>query len=112
MISKETKESLILSLLNLEKSDSESETQDHGICIVILQRGWVYVGHKYQKGNKCWLENPQNIRNWGTSKGLGELSTDGPTSNTKLDPCKTVRYHELTEVHSIDCEESKWKPHS
>lgn len=31
------------------------------------------------------LDNAATIRKWGTTKGLGELSKNGPTANTVLD---------------------------
>lgn len=95
------------SLLNGEKLILAEE--DLGINIVILQRGWVFVGHLYRKGNDCRLENASVIRNWGTTKGLGEIASGGPTSNTKLDETPTVNFHILTVVATIKCEEEKWK---
>ena len=78
------------------------------IRIVILQRGWVYIGKYYQSGDECWLENASCIRNWGTTRGLGELAQDGPNSNTKLDPCPPVRFHRLTIVATIDTNQDIW----
>lgn len=85
------------------KGDSNSP-----IKIVILQRGWVFVGRFKKTDQDCVLENANCIRSWGTTRGLGEL-VSGPTSNTKLDPAGTVRFHELTIIATIDCEESGWK---
>jgi hypothetical protein len=33
---------------------------------------------------------------------------NGPLQNTVLDPCPDVRFHILTVVATIDCEDSKW----
>ena len=79
------------------------------VRIVVLQRGWVVVGRFIQEGQNCKLENAYIIRQWGTQKGLGEIAKDGPTSKTILDSCPTIRFHELTIVHTIDCVENKWK---
>ena len=80
------------------------------IKIVILQRGWVMVGRFERNGSDCKLHNASVIRSWGTTKGLGEIAKDGPTSNTKLDPCNgLVEFDYLTVVASISCEEEKWK---
>jgi len=81
------------------------------VRIVILQRGWVAVGKFTQDGENCRLENASIIRRWGTSKGLGQIAADGPTSNTVLDKCPTLRFHALTVIASIDCEDSKWSAH-
>lgn len=82
------------------------------VRIVVLQRGWVVVGRFYQKGSKCRVENGYVIRRWGTSEGLGQLATQGPLTETKLEPTPTIRFHELTIVQSIDCVEEKWRAKS
>ena len=43
------------------------------IKIVVLQRGWVYIGRFSRTGNDCKLTNASCIRIWGTTKGLAEL---------------------------------------
>lgn len=81
---------------------------DGGIRIVILQRGWVFVGRYSQVGPDCKLEDAHVVRVWGTTKGLGEIAYGGPTQNTKLDPTPTVYFHELTVVASIECNAHAW----
>ena len=79
------------------------------VKIVILQRGWVMVGFYHRDGDNCTLRNASVLRQFGTSKGLGEIAEGGPTSTTKLDPCNgLVEFHRLTEVATITCVESKW----
>ena len=82
------------------------------VKIVILQRGWVVVGRFFQKGSKCRVENGYVIRRWGTTEGLGQLATNGPQPETKLEPTPTMRFHELTVVQTIDCGEAVWAKHS
>lgn len=80
------------------------------IKIVILQRGWIMVGRFERKGSDCKLSNASVIRTWGTTKGLGEIAENGPTSNTKLDPCNgIVEFDYLTVVATISCSEKSWK---
>ncbi len=81
---------------------------DCGIRIVILQRGWVMVGHLYQKGSECYLEGCNVIRRWGSTDGLGELATKGPLTETKLEPTPRTSFHELTIIATIECERSRW----
>ena len=77
--------------------------------IVVLQRGWIYVGRLSREGNDCKLTNAHNIRTWGTTKGLPELC-HGPTSSTKLDKCEgIVEFDWLTVVHTITVNPEKWK---
>jgi len=80
------------------------------IRIVILQRGWVMVGKYQREGDNCQLLDACVIRNWGTTKGLGEIASEGPTKDTKLDPCNgLVEFHRLTEICNVICNEEKWQ---
>lgn len=76
--------------------------------IVVLQRGWVVVGDYAKDAHEVVVTNASVIRRWGTTKGLGEIAENGPTSNTVLDKCGTVRAHELAVVMIIDCNQAKW----
>jgi hypothetical protein len=78
------------------------------IKIVVLQRGWVYIGRFERAGNDCKLHNAACIRSWGTKNGLAEL-VNGPTKSTVLDPCAgVVEFDWLTVVHTITANQSKW----
>lgn len=78
--------------------------------IVVLQRGWVMVGKLEKNGSECKLHDASVIRNWGTTKGLGEIAMGGPTSSTKLDKCGgVVEFDYLTVVATIAVNEAKWK---
>lgn len=80
------------------------------IKIVVLQRGWIMVGRFERNGQDCKLHNASVIRRWGTTKGLGEIASGGPTSSTILDKCGgVVGFDYLTVVHTLDCNEAKWK---
>ena len=80
--------------------------------IMILQRGWVMVGKLERNGSECKLHNASVIRSCGTSKGLGEIATEGPKSGTKLDKCGgLVEFDYLTVVASIAINEAAWKTH-
>lgn len=84
--------------------------KDGEIKIVILQRGWVMVGRFERKGDDCFLHDACVIRNWGTTKGLGEIALGGPTSSTKLDKCNgTADFHYLTAVACLSVNEDAWK---
>lgn len=78
--------------------------------IVILQRGWVMVGKLERDGSECKLHHASVIRNWGTTKGLGELAAEGPKKDTKIDKCNgLVEFDYLTVVASIAANEDAWK---
>lgn len=63
---------------------------DVGQQIVVLDRGFVYVGNVTEHDEHIIIENARNIRKWGTSNGLGELR-NGPLNATILDDCGTVQ---------------------
>jgi hypothetical protein len=77
------------------------------IRIVIAQRGWVFVGRYEINQMEVVIRDAKCIRQWGTTKGLGEL-VNGPTPNTVLDHCGTVRLHPLQIVATIDVNSEKW----
>ena len=89
--------------------DSVSKQEFTGdIKIVILQRGWVYIGIFERDGNDCKLHNAYNIRRWGTTKGLPEL-VNGKLEDTILDKCEgMVEFDWLTVIHNITVNKDKW----
>lgn len=59
--------------------------------IIVADKGWVFVGDCTDNSDgTVTINNARNIRVWGTTNGLGELTT-GPTKNTKHDAYGTVR---------------------
>ena len=99
----------IAEILDDHPVQSQFPSQTNDIRIVILQRGFVFVGRFSQIGTTCTLSDGFNVRRWGTTKGLGEIAEGGPTKDTVLDPVASVSYHELSAVASIRCEAGKWK---
>ncbi len=83
------------------------ETQSTWQCI-IAERGWVYVGRISRDGDQVVIRDAQNVRRWGTSKGLGELATKGPLAETQLDPYGTVRIHVLAVCGAVECDDKAW----
>lgn len=91
------------------KSQVSDEPRNSNIKIVILQRGWVFIGRWTEDGDQCGLDNAYIIRAWGTTKGLGELALEGKTSSTKLDKAGRVEFHRLTIVATINAKEELWE---
>jgi hypothetical protein len=79
-----------------------------GTAIVVVDRGFVYVGKVSIDDQWCVVESAKNIRLWGTTKGLGEL-VDGPLKDTKLDNVGTVHIPMRAVISVIEANESKWK---
>jgi hypothetical protein len=89
------------------RKDSVPETAGD-IKIVVLDRGFVYVGKIELTDDFMIITNAHNIRIWGTTKGLGEL-VSGPLSGTKLDKVGTVRVPHRALISLIDVDQKKWR---
>jgi len=87
----------------------EQKTVLKGFSIVVVDRGFVFVGNIEHDGEWCIVSNARNLRRWGTSGGLGELASNGPTDETTIDNYGTVRIPGKSVIALIDSEESKWK---
>ena len=88
------------------RKDAIPDTEGE-IKIVVLDRGFVYVGRVEIEDDFVVIRNAKNIRQWGTKKGLGEL-VNGPLSATRLDNVGTVRAASRALISLIDVEQSKW----
>ena len=86
------------------KLPSESSIQ-----IVVLDRGFVFVGKTTRTDEFMYIDNAFNIRKWGTTDGLGQLR-NGPTKETVLDDSGTIRAPMRAVIFTIDCDDSKWTP--
>ena len=85
--------------------------ENHGLCIVVLDKGFVYVGTLITGAKFFTIDNAQCVRRWGTTKGLGQLALEGPQSSTRLDDACTVRALLCELKHFIICEVGAWKNH-
>jgi len=103
------KETLINTLTQLESEEERDVNND--IRIVILQRGWIMVGRYKRVDQYVTLNNAFVIRNWGTTKGIGELAKCGPLKDkTVLDAVNNeVEFHTLVEVANVKCSVKNWK---
>jgi hypothetical protein len=81
---------------------------DDDVRIVVLHRGHVVVGRYERSGDDVVVRHASVIRVWGTTRGLGEIASGGPTPKTVLDACGTVRVHALAVIFTLDCEGQKW----
>jgi hypothetical protein len=100
---------IVLNGITYVPKGSQAVEHTGDIKIVVLQRGWIYVGRFEKDWNHCKLHNAYNIRTWGTTKGLVEL-VNGVTSSTKLDKCEgVVEFDWLTVIHTITVNKDKWK---
>jgi hypothetical protein len=80
----------------------------NGFRIVVLDRGWVFVGQVVVDGDMLTISDAQCIRRWGSTKGLGQLAAEGPTKETKLDPSGLVRAPLRAVILTLDTEPQRW----
>ena len=92
---------------DVEYVRKDSAPANGDIKIVVLDRGFVYVGRVTLDGDFVVIAGAKNIRKWGTSKGLGEL-VSGPRANTVRDTVGTIRAPLRAVIHMIEVEQSKW----
>lgn len=97
----------IIKIDNVEYVRKDSAPTNGDIKIVVLDRGFVYVGRVTLGEDFAVIAGAKNIREWGTTKGLGEL-VNGPLANTVLDEVGTVRAPLRAIIHMIEVEQSKW----
>lgn len=81
---------------------------DRGLCIAVLDRGFVYVGHCRVQDGWMRIEGGRCVRRWGTTQGLGELAHAGPLPLTKLDAPASVAAPLTAVIHLIDCRPEAW----
>ncbi len=93
---------------NVEYVRADAQPKPDGeYKIVVLDRGFVYVGAVKLDGDFVVIQNAKNVRVWGTTKGLGELFS-GPLPKTVLDRTGTVRAPVRALIALIDVEQGKW----
>ena len=95
--------------LGSKPSPSPDKGSNEGLNIVILDRGFVYVGDVTVSEGWLVISDARNIRRWGTTQGLGELALNGPQPETKLDMGGTIKAPMHAVIGLLKCEVSKWK---
>ena len=103
-------ETITIDEVKYVRADSidDAKKYEGDIKIAILDRGFVYVGYCKLADDFLTITAAHNLRQWGTTKGLGEL-VNGPLSGTKLDKTGTVRVPVRALIGLIDVEQKAWK---
>ncbi len=82
--------------------------EDHGLCLVVADRGHVWVGVTRTEGDWVLIDGARIVRRWGTTKGLNQLATSGPTGTTQLDAPADVKLNRRALIALVPCEAAKW----
>lgn len=78
------------------------------IKIVVVDRGWVFIGNVFKGTESTLIKNAHVIRRWGTTEGLGELSIKGKLENTILEKCLDIEVPIKSIIAFLDCDQEKW----
>lgn len=95
-------ETITINGVDYIKKCSAPSPHEFGPCrIIVADRGWIFVGNcEDHEDGTVTISNARNIRNWGTTKGLGQLAT-GPTTSTKFDEYGVVRCAPLVQINVV-----------
>ena len=70
---------------NITAASAASGKEFHGNCIVVLDKGFVYLGDLYTDGNWLYINNAKNIRKWTGGHGLSWYAENGFSEDIVLD---------------------------
>lgn len=59
--------------------------------VVVLHRGFIFVGDVVDDGDEVTVSNAHNVRKWA-SGGFGGLAKSATDSRATLDPCADFKY--------------------
>lgn len=83
------------------------EPVDHGLALVVADRGNVWIGKAVTRGDWTHIEGARVVRRWGTSKGLNQL-VSGPLPETKLDAPADLKVRTGAVIAIVPVEASAW----
>jgi hypothetical protein len=84
------------------------KNQNHGLCLVIADRGHVWVGETVTVDDLVIIAGARIVRRWGTQRGLNQLANEGPLPNTQLDDPALVKLNRRAMINIIPCKEEAW----
>lgn len=79
------------------------------LMLIVLDRGWVFVGRVTEGPSQITIDDAGCVRFWGTTKGIGQLASEGPLSATKIDPAPRIVAPGRAVIFLMACNEERWK---
>ena len=80
-----------------------SGKESHGKCIVVLDKGFVYLGDLSTDSNWLYIDNATNIRKWTGGHGLSWYAENGFSEDIILDNSGDVKAPIGELKHLIGC---------
>lgn len=85
----------------IEKSLEECKLVRGGRHIVVLDRGWIFVGDLIlEKEDVYILSNAKNVRKWETG-GFGGLTKSAKNSGAVLDESEPLKFHKSAMIFCV-----------
>ena len=72
-------------------------------ALVVLTGGFVYAGKPRINEGYRYLSDAKCVRRWGTSRGLGQLASEGIQPDTVLDTCPDLLVPLHAMIHLMSC---------
>lgn len=81
----------------------------HGLRIIVLDAGYVFVGHVTETEHHYTIGAGYNVRRYGTDAGLGQLALEGKRPETVLDAVPMLVFPKGRVIFLMECVEEKWQ---
>lgn len=82
--------------------------ETHGRSIVILERGFIFVGDAESDDKWIRIAGARSIIRWGTKNHLAQLAKDGPQANTRLGDPSDVKAPLGSLIAILPVDAAKW----
>lgn len=81
---------------------ADSQPKPGPLTLVVLPRGFIYVGKLDKSGDWWTLRNASNVRKW-SSGGFGGLTLGAKSSGAALDKCSDLAFAEeaVVSIHPL-----------
>jgi hypothetical protein len=86
----------------------KNSTTLNPLKIAIVDGGWVFIGRAEQVEGGIKMADTSCIRQWGTTKGIGQLALSGPQKETVLDPAGIIFIPNHALLTMIEVVQQKW----
>lgn len=81
----------------------KDELEDHGYCIAVLDKGFVYVGDVKTDSKYIYITSAHNVRKWTGGHGLSWYAITGFDEDIVLDPSGDIKAPAIENKHLIKC---------
>ncbi len=90
--------------MRIDGEEYEKVKQDGSISLVVLDKGFIFVGELEAVGGEYRLSNCKNVRKWAKG-GIGGLSLGAVSSQATMDPHADISFLPSRFVYTCRLEE-------